>query len=92
MTPAKNPRTECSCQPVAFIIAVIVVPFGCFSRAITVAFFEFKGTDAAGALLAGRFAVWRAFVFFVVLTFGMGDPSFVSDGTSAVTTEAPQLA
>src|SRR5215204_5919672 len=25
-TPAKKPRTECCCQPVAFITAVIVVP------------------------------------------------------------------
>ena len=28
-TPEKNPRTECCCQPVAFMIASIVVPFGC---------------------------------------------------------------
>src|SRR5216684_810900 len=27
-TPAKNPRTECCCQSVAFMIAAIVVPFG----------------------------------------------------------------
>src|SRR5665213_271777 len=27
-TPAKNPRTECCCQPVAFITATIVVPVG----------------------------------------------------------------
>src|SRR5258708_30096974 len=27
-TPAKNPRTECCCQSVAFMIATIVVPLG----------------------------------------------------------------
>src|SRR6202011_1706140 len=27
-TPAKKPRTECCCQPVAFMIAAMVVPFG----------------------------------------------------------------
>jgi hypothetical protein len=34
-TPAKNPRTECCCQPVAFIMAVIVAPFGCLRRVST---------------------------------------------------------
>src|SRR3989440_10706230 len=34
-TPAKKPRTECCCQPVAFIMAAIVVPLGCLSRART---------------------------------------------------------
>src|SRR3984893_10497634 len=28
-TPARKPRTECCCQSVAFMIAAIVVPFGC---------------------------------------------------------------
>src|ERR1700692_4836439 len=28
-TLAKKPRTECCCQSVAFMIAAIVVPFGC---------------------------------------------------------------
>src|SRR6266508_903552 len=27
-TPARKPRTECCCQPVAFIIAAIVAPVG----------------------------------------------------------------
>src|SRR5438094_10068888 len=31
-TPAKKPRTECCCHPVAFMIAAIVVPFGCLRR------------------------------------------------------------
>src|SRR6266851_4815300 len=35
-TPAKKPRTECCCQPVAFMIAAIVAPLGCLSRVRTV--------------------------------------------------------
>src|SRR6202045_1419905 len=34
-THAKKPRTECCCQPVAFMMAAIVVPLGCLSRART---------------------------------------------------------
>src|SRR5262249_870499 len=34
-TPAKKPRTECSCQPVVFMIAAIVAPLGCPSRVRT---------------------------------------------------------
>src|SRR5438309_8837862 len=34
-TPAKKPRTECCCHPVAFMMAAIVVPWGCLSRAST---------------------------------------------------------
>src|SRR6266550_3321857 len=34
-TPARNPRTECCCQPVAFIIAAIVAPAGDCSSAMT---------------------------------------------------------
>src|ERR1041385_402719 len=39
-TPAKNPRTECCAQPVAFIIAAIVAPVGDWSMATTQACFE----------------------------------------------------
>src|SRR5215813_9295335 len=35
-TPAKNPRTECCCHPVAFMIAAIVVPLGRLSSPRTV--------------------------------------------------------
>src|SRR5947199_6730983 len=38
-TPAKKPRTECCCHPVAFMIAAIVVPLGCLSRLRTVSCF-----------------------------------------------------
>src|ERR1019366_382975 len=34
-TPAKKPRTECCCQPVAFMMAAIVAPLGCLSTART---------------------------------------------------------
>src|SRR6187455_2699606 len=34
-TPARKPRTECCCQPVAFIIAAMVVPSGDDSSATT---------------------------------------------------------
>src|SRR5215831_2491333 len=39
-TPAKKPRTECCCQPVAFIIAAIVAPSGRLSSLITAACLE----------------------------------------------------
>lgn len=40
-TPAKKPRTECCCQPVAFVIAAMVTPAGARSIASTRACFEF---------------------------------------------------
>src|SRR4030088_3304615 len=40
ITPARKPRTECCCQPVAFIIAAIVVPLGDLSIVMTRACFE----------------------------------------------------
>src|SRR5436305_15344917 len=39
-TPAKKPRTECCCHPVAFMIAAIVVPLGSCSIFRTVACFD----------------------------------------------------
>src|SRR5579863_8350538 len=39
-TPARKPRTECGCQSVAFMIAAIVVPFGCRSIPRTVSCLE----------------------------------------------------
>src|SRR5215470_19118558 len=47
-TLARNPRTECCCQPVAFIIAGIVVPAGDCSMAMTRDCFE------PGSALCGR--------------------------------------
>src|SRR5262249_53622883 len=48
-TPARNPRTECCCQPVAFIMAAIVAPAGDCSMAMTRDCFEF-----GSALCGGR--------------------------------------
>src|SRR6516165_6045411 len=39
-TPAKKPRTECGCQPVASMMAAIVVPLACRNMASTVSCFE----------------------------------------------------
>src|SRR3981189_2807194 len=39
-TPAKNPRTECCCQSVAFMIEAIVAPLGCRSIPSTVSCLE----------------------------------------------------
>src|SRR5215208_2404608 len=39
-TPARKPRTECCCQPVAFIIAAMVAPSGDRSMVITRDCFE----------------------------------------------------
>lgn len=36
-TPAKKPRTECGCQPVAFVMDAIVAPLGARSMARTAA-------------------------------------------------------
>src|SRR6516225_9336255 len=47
-TPARNPRTECCCQPVAFIIAAIVEPAGDCRMAMTRDCFE------PGSALCGR--------------------------------------
>ena len=54
-TPAKKPRTECCCQPVAFIIAAIVAPVGDCSIAITCDCFEAR----SGFLGFGSLAGWR---------------------------------
>jgi hypothetical protein len=48
--PARKPRTECCCQPVAFIIASIVAPAGDFSIATTLSCLELGS-------LFGRFAL-----------------------------------
>src|ERR1700682_5012548 len=45
-TPAKKPRTECCCQSVTFMIAAIVVPFGCRSIESTASCLEDEGRGA----------------------------------------------
>src|ERR1700730_7648007 len=52
-TPAKNPRIECCCQPVAFMIAAIVVPFGCRSIPSTVSFLVEARVDLGDGSLGG---------------------------------------
>src|SRR5262249_8902606 len=47
-TPVRNPRTECCCQPVAFLIAAIVAPAGDCSIPMTRDCFE------PGSALCGR--------------------------------------
>jgi len=68
-TPAKKPRTECCCQSVAFMIAAMVVPFGCRSIPRTVSCFDealvdlreaafwVATLDAAGDLVTFRFSL-----------------------------------
>src|ERR1700732_2359451 len=48
-TPAKKPRTECCCQSVAFMIAAIVVPFGCRNIPSTVSCLDEAANFVAGA-------------------------------------------
>src|SRR6266404_1891155 len=55
-TPAKKPRTECCCQPVAFMIAAIEAPAVACNIAVTRACFEpgrclILDTDGLQALL-----------------------------------------
>src|SRR3984957_1881508 len=50
-TPAKKPRTECCCQSVAFMIAAIVVPFGCRSIPSTASCFDEPLVDLAETFL-----------------------------------------
>ena len=45
-TPARKPRTECCCQSVVFMMAAMVVPFGCRSIASTVSCLD--GAEVAG--------------------------------------------
>src|SRR5882724_3251259 len=74
-TPAKKPRTECCCQPVAFMIVAIVAPLGWLNSAITVACLEVArpgATPAAfGVFVAGRLPPGRALAVLLVLLLGM---------------------
>src|SRR5215211_1021744 len=49
-TAAKNPRTECGCQPVQVMIVAMVAPPGRRSRPSTRACFEFRTLDEDRAL------------------------------------------
>ena len=73
-TPARNPRAECCCQPVAFIIAAIVAPAGDCNIAMTRDCFE------PGSALCGRggLAIARGDGFAAVVSVcaGRGDRFF----------------
>src|SRR5215472_5223740 len=73
-TPARNPRIECCCQPVAFIIAAIVAPAGDCSIAMMRDCFE------PGSALCGRGGLAIAsddgFAAVVSVCAGRGDRFF----------------
>src|ERR1700740_649301 len=54
-TPAKKPRTECCCQPVAFIMAAIVTPLGWPRRARTASCLVLLRREGVLSAFAGLF-------------------------------------
>jgi hypothetical protein len=66
-TAVKKPRTEWGCQPVAFMMAVIVVPLGCRSKARTASCFVSLRVEAGGMRsgFADLFATLLARAIFV---------------------------
>src|ERR1700746_1122241 len=93
-TPAKKPRTEWPCQPVAFMMAVIVAPLGCPSRVRTVSCLVPARVEpeATFPFFAGFFArlAGATFGLLGVLRCDIFQILFGCDGTRAVTAEAPQ--
>src|SRR5271169_2406245 len=74
-TPAKKPRTECCCQLVAFIIAVIVAPVGARSMAMTRLCFE----PGSAFLILGLLATcWEGLLIGTGVTDGAAG-RFVAD-------------
>src|SRR5258706_9899318 len=65
-TPARKPRTECCCQSVAFMIALMVVPFGSYSI--------FSTADRLDDEDAGDFddAAFEAAALIAAVGFGRG--------------------
>src|SRR5215510_4554268 len=59
-TPAKNPRTECGCQPVAFVTAATVAPRPCRSISITRACLESRASDLVNGGRASSLLFLRA--------------------------------
>src|SRR5580704_11442817 len=94
-TPAKKPRTECCCQPVAFMMAAIVAPLGCLSKVRTASCLVAPRLEDVGVFpsFAGRFARLLAraglALLDVLLCDILGSLSVVT-ASGAVTTEAPQ--
>src|SRR5262249_31261216 len=92
-TPAKKPHTECCCQPVAFMIAAIVAPFGCLSRARTASCLVPVRVEAEAPLpdLARVFARLVRAAFVALCAFlGFDILGFLSVATASVAPEAPQ--
>src|SRR6202035_3145797 len=76
-TPAKKPRTECCCQPVAFMIAVMVAPFVSQSILSTADCLDDADAGALGkarfeaaALVPGR-SLDRATILLMARRFGL---------------------
>src|SRR5215475_9885851 len=95
-TPARKPRTECCCQPVAFIIASIVAPPRNFSMPITRACLEpglsfgrfaLLATNCVGLATATAVADRATARFFA--DFDIEILRSVGGGHRAATTEAP---
>src|SRR5450631_1239341 len=94
-TAAKKPRTECCCQPVAFMMAAIVVPLGCLSRARIASCLVPPRVEPEGTFpgFAGLFAPLLAranLVFVGVLLCDIRGSFSVATAPGTVTTEAPQ--
>src|ERR1700719_54883 len=94
-TPAKKPRTECCCQPVAFILVAIVVPLGCVSRTRTASCLVPLRVEPEGMVpgFAGRFVrlfARASLVFVGILLCDIRGSFSVATPSGAVTTEAPQ--
>src|SRR6516165_7050813 len=82
-TPAKKPRTECCCQPVAFMMAAMVAPCWRWSISITRACFESRADGFADCFGASSLLVSVSFI---------GILHSVVTASRTVTTEAPQVA
>src|SRR5580704_10937966 len=62
IVPDRNPRTECGCQPVAFISSLAVTPPGRFRRSSTFAVLLPSRAEVAFFWLLGAFFVELAFL------------------------------
>src|SRR5258706_16050794 len=73
-TPARKPRTECCCQSVAFMIALMVVPFGSYSI--------FSTADRLDDEDAGDFddAAFEAAALIAAVGFGRGGTLLLAGG------------
>src|SRR5262249_11197513 len=81
ITPAKKPRTECCCHPVACMIAAIVAPLGWLSNAITSACLEFGRVVEADLVVAATFCRrpggFLDLVLRLLLVFGISNAPLV---------------